>query len=159
MNGIFTLARQRVIFAIMLPIGAIGGLTLGMYEVLNDPVLEVSDPRDADPVQQTDGTYSVNVKFSVENTSETDLYCPQAGAAALDREGLDLIVEFATADEFSSGLYEGPEEAQFGQECVPPGKSLEFEVDLVGISEEDKEEELDEIEVFVEEDNKVERTA
>lgn len=124
---------QRIAFVTVVTLGLVVGLTLGVREALDEPVLEVGDPR----VRVEEGIATVQV--TVRNTSADTAYCPEIGIAAVDREGLDLDSGVALPD-LSDGRIE-------------PRGSVNYIGTLEDIGQQDFEEELDEFVAFVDEEN------
>ena len=124
---------QRGVFATVVTLGLVVGFVLGTREAIDDPILEVDDPR----VRVEDGVATVQV--TIRNTSEDTTYCPEVGIAAVDREGLDLDSGVAVPD--------------LGDGRIEPRGNVNFIGTLANIEEQEFEEELDEYVAFIEEEN------
>lgn len=124
---------QRVVFVTMVGLGLTVGFVLGTREALDDPVLDVEEPR----VRVEGGVATVQV--TVRNTSTDTAYCPEVGIAAVDREGLDLDSGVAPPD--------------LGDGRIEPRGNANFIGTLTDLSQQELDEELDEYVAFIEDEN------
>ncbi len=124
---------QRVVFVTMVGLGLTVGFVLGTREALDDPVLDVEEPR----VRVEGGVATVQV--TVRNTSTDTAYCPEVGIAAVDREGLDLDSGVALPD--------------LGDGRIEPRGNANFIGTLTDLSQQELDEELDEYVAFIEDEN------
>jgi len=120
---------QRVVFAGIVVLGTGTGFVLGVREASKKPVLKIGEPR-----VRVEGT-TATIQITVKNTSESTIYCPKVGIAAVDRDGLDLDSGVAVPDSTDGRL--------------APRASANFIGTLTEITEEEFDEELDEYVAFI----------
>ena len=120
---------QRVVFLTIVVVGSLAGFALGIREVNTKPVLTIGEPR-----VRVEGT-TATIQITVKNNSETDVYCPEVGIAAVDRDGLDLDSGVAIPDLTNGRL--------------APRASANYIGTLTDISATEFEEELDEYVAFI----------
>ena len=133
LRRLWSAKTQRVVFLTIVIVGTVAGFALGIREVNDKPVLTIGEPR-----VRVEGT-TATIQITIKNTSETDVYCPTVGIAAVDRYGLDLDSGTALPD-----LTDGR---------LAPRASANFIGTLTEITEQEFEEELDEYVAFIIDEN------
>lgn len=122
---------RRRLFYLVAVAGIVVGMTFGILEVLDRPVIELGEER-----VRRDGLVAT-VQVLATNTSDDTTYCVEVRIGALDREGLDL--------------QDVPAEPQDGEGRMRPGRTINFTAVLDELDEQDYEEELDEFVAYVDE--------
>lgn len=122
--------RRRLFYAAVV-LGIVAGMTLGILEILDRPVIELGDER-----VRRDGLVAT-VQVLATNDSDDTTYCVEVRIAARDREGFDL--------------QDVPAEPRDGEGRMRPGRTLNFTAVFDELDEQDYEEELDEFAAYVDE--------